>query len=174
MEKSFSISELKNNSSTIANCIVIPLWILECILGLCKQEIEYAGYLVCHNNIIEYPYISGSGTVGSVYPKKKIIFNNPEYTTIEFHTHTSALGNFWTDKFSQGDLATFNNRVIQEGENYQHILFTTSNILTWGNGNAPDIRIGFGNTETVIKLFYDRNNKYNCWGTPLINKEILL
>src|SRR5205085_1537654 len=114
--------------------------------------------------VAEYPFLSASGKTGSVFPSKKIVFNDsPNYSTIEFHTHTSALGDFWTKRFSDGDFKTFNNRVLQEGENYQHILFTTENILTWGKYNAPDVRIGFKETGIVVNNFNHWNDKYKCW-----------
>ena len=167
MEKSFKISDLKANLSKATDCIVIPDWILDQLLSLCNANVEYSGQLLCYKKIVEYVFISGSGTVGSVFPSKKVVFNNsPDYTAIEFHTHTSSLGDFWTDKFSQGDLTTFGNRLIQEGEHYQHILFTVKNSLTWGKINAPDIRIGFGNVELIMKTFWDINSKHNCWNKP--------
>ncbi len=164
MEKIFSIASLKSNTLTFENPIVIPDWIFNQIISICKKEGEYAGYLVCRNQIVEYPFLSGNGTVGSVYPKKKLTFNNSlDYETIEFHTHTSALGDYWTNKFSGGDLKTFNNRCQQDGDQYKHILFTTDNILTWGKFDAPDIRIGFGNTKTIIENFNHWNDKYRHW-----------
>ncbi len=170
-EKTFSIADLKANTSKATDCIIIPDWVLDQILSLCKHDKEYSGQILCYKKIVEYAFISASGTLGSVFPQKKVVFNNsPDYTAIEFHTHTSGLGNYWTDKFSTGDLTTFSNRTVQEGEGYQHILFTTANILTWGKFNAPDIRIGFGNTELVMKRFWEINNKHSCWKeiTPLI------
>jgi len=163
MEKTFKITELKSNSSKVSDCIVIPDWILDNILTLCRMEVEYSGQLLCYKKIVEYPFLSGNGTVGSVFPSKKVVFNSPDNTAIEFHTHTSALGDFWTNKFSSGDLTTFNNRIIQEGDGYQHILFTTENILTWGKHIAPDVRIGFGNTEVVMRKFFEINDRHNCW-----------
>jgi len=169
MEKVFSISDLKGNKITAGDPIVIPDWLLDSILGLCKLDVEYSGQLVCYKKIVEYPFLSANGTTGSVYPKTKIVFNDPkDWTTIEFHTHTKALGEFWTTRFSPGDLNTFDNRIAQEGEAYQHVLFTTENVLTWGKHSAPDVRIGFKETETVKDNFTIWNEKYKCWN-PLTN-----
>lgn len=172
MQKIFSIKDLKANLSKATDCIIIPEWIFDSVIGLCNEDIEYSGQLLCYNNIAEYPFLSGSGDVGSVFPSKKIVFNDsPRYSTIEFHTHTAALGGYWTDKFSGGDLASFSKRILQEGKDYKHILFTPENILTWGKDSAPDVRIGFGNNETVIKIFNDYNLKHNCWAEPITKKE---
>ena len=167
MEKIFAIADLKANTSTTTNPdVVIPNWILDSIIGLCALPGEWSGFLVCFNKIVQYPYISGSGGSGSVFPSKKIVFNDsPAYMAIEFHTHPSLLGEHWASRFSSGDLATFSNRLKQEGEQYKHILFTTTNILTWGKGTAPDVRVGFGNDNTVVKTFNEWNKKYNSWGT---------
>lgn len=164
MEKIFSIVDLKANKIVATNPIVIPDWILDALLGLCKTGIEYSGQLICYKNIVEYPFISASGVVGSVFPSKKVVFNDsPDYSTIEFHTHPSALGDMWSKNFSDGDHATFNNRILQEGEQYQHVLITDKNILTWGKYNAPDIRIGFKAIEHVVNNWNDWNAKYNSW-----------
>ncbi len=166
MEKIFSIQRLKLNMYDASDCIVIPKWILDSILNLIKKRNEYAGYLIVNDNIVEYVYISSEGTAASVVSTKKVIFNGTtQYRAIEFHTHPSALGDTWSDKFSQGDYTTFENRSRQEGEQYQHILFTAKNILTWSQVNPPDIRIGFGNTDMVREKFAEWNKKYLSW-TP--------
>ena len=166
MHKIFSIAELKANKSTIINPIVIPEYIFNKIRGLCDLDVEFTGQLVCRKKIVEYPFLptvkSSSG--GSVYPNQKMVFNNsPDYSTIEFHTHPSLLGDYWANKFSIGDLVTFDKRVTQQGRLYKHILFTPSYIITWGKLFAPDVRIGFGSTEEVKKVFDEWNKKYKCW-----------
>lgn len=167
MQKIFNIQDLINNKYTSTTPIVIPIFILNAILKLCDLPIEYAGQLLLFNNIVEYPFISASGSAGAVFPEKKIVFNNsPQYTTIEFHTHPNLLGNFYMGNFSNGDMHTFNNRVLQEGNQYQHILFTGKNVITWGKNEAPDVRVGFGNTDVVIYNFNTFNKKHNCWKLP--------
>lgn len=164
MENIFKISDLKKNKSKSTSAIVIPEWILEVILNLCNLDIEWCGYLVCRDNIVEFVFLTGSGETTSVVPDKKIVFNNSScYTAIEFHTHPTKLGNYWTDKFSSGDTNTFNKRITQEGEQYNHILFTVNNILTWGKEIAPDIRIGFGQTDMVKEKFNEWNLKHPSW-----------
>lgn len=166
MEKTFSIKDLKENKITSTDCIVIPDWLLDSIISLCDRDVEYAGQLICYKKVVEYPFLSASGSTASVFPQKKIIFTDSvDYSTIEFHTHPKALGDFWATRFSGGDLTTFSNRVIQEGEQYQHILFTPENILTWGKQDAPDVRIGFKQTQIVIDNWRKWNIKYNCWRT---------
>lgn len=162
----FNILLLRSNLYGSKDCVVIPEFVLNSILTLCSKDVEYSGQLLLYKKIAEYPFLSGSGTLGSVYPKKKVVYNNsPDYSTIEFHTHTEGLGDSWTDRFSEGDLKTFNNRVLQEGDNYQHMLFTTKNILTWGAHMAPDLRIGFGNGDIILKTFYEINDRHKCWNT---------
>lgn len=164
MEKIFSIDDLKNNNIVGDYAIIIPEWILDKIIGLCFKDKEYVGQLILLENIVEYVFITGIGNEGSVFPKKKIVFNdNSKYRTIEFHTHTDSLGEYWVDKFSTGDINTFSNRVVQDGDGYQHMLFTTNNVLTWGNEYAPDVRIGFGNTDVVIANFKLFNQKHKSW-----------
>ncbi len=135
---------------------------MDSLVGLCKLECEYAGYLIYHENVVEYPFLSGSGTGSSVHPTKKIIVQPPMYA-IEFHTHPSLLGSMWKDRFSSGDHATFRNRIDQEGEGYAHVLITSENILTWGKGKAMNVRIGFGASEIVVANFNKWNKKYGCW-----------
>jgi hypothetical protein len=163
MEKIFSIDDLQSNVFATSDCIVIPAWIFDQLLSLCQADVEYCGQLLCRGNLVEYVFIAGSGNAGSVYPKKKVLFSSTGYSAIEFHTHTAKLGAAWTAKFSDGDLSSFDNRVKQEGLNYQHILFTTENVLTWGKGSVPNVRLGFGNTELVTNTFWEINKKYNCW-----------
>ncbi len=163
MEKIFSINDLRKNLIPSIDCIVIPEYIFNIIFELCKKEKEYCGQLLIYKNIVEYPFISGNGNLFSTFPSKKVIFNNVHYSAIEFHTHPKLLGENWEDKFSSGDYTTFENRIIQEGDKYQHVLFTSKNILTYGKFDAPEIRIGFGNKEIVQSTFKEINKKHNCW-----------
>lgn len=167
MQKIFSIADLQNNVSKTTDAIVIPEYIFGTLLGLCKDNVENSGYLILNDNrIVEYPFLSGSGNAGSVFPQKKITFPSSDYSTVEFHIHPELLGDFWASNFSEGDLNTFNNRIKQEGENYTHVLFTPKNVLTWGYKEAPNIRIGFKETDYVMNLFKKWNDKYNQWDVP--------
>lgn len=163
MIKKFNISILKSNNSKEDCDIVIPDWILDNLISLCDKKVEYCGQLIIYNKIVEFAFICGSGSIGHVSPTKKMIINNENYSIIEFHTHPESLGTLWMDKFSDGDLATFSNRIQQEGEQYAHALFTKTHILTFRRQNAPHIRIGFGNTDKVIALFNQWNKNYKCW-----------
>ena len=168
MTNRFPISRLMENSFSGDADIIIPEWIMKNLLSLTDQPNEYSGQLCMYKGVVEYPFISGRGTMGSVYPQKKVVFENPEtkYHAVEFHTHPKGLSEFWHDKFSGGDIDTFNNRVMQQGEDYSHILITPLNVLTWGKRKAPTVRIGFKQSDVVLATFRRWNDNHKCWAIP--------
>lgn len=169
MENKFSVSELMQNKTTGTPDIVIPEWIFRTCLNLCTLKIEYSGQLICNGKIAEYAFLTGSGTGASVFPNKKIIFPKLNgMRTIEFHTHPIELGDYYQANFSSGDYSTFDKRVVQEGDNYEHILFTKTNAITWAKTNPATLRLGFGAESNVIDIFEKWNNKHGGWTIPKI------
>lgn len=130
------------------NTIIMPEYFLPKINQMCSGRNEKAGFLLCSKQlsndficyIVEHIRIMEEGSPGSVYPSKMIKMSLPnEFSAIEFHVHPKALGEFWQNKFSNGDYATLAKRVSND-ISYKHILFTDEHILTFGN-EKPDLLI---------------------------------
>lgn len=130
------------------NTIIMPEYFLPKIKQMCSGRNEKAGFLICSKQlsndficyIVEHVRVMEEGNPASVYPSKMIKMGLPnEFSAIEFHIHPKALGEFWQNKFSQGDYDTLSKRVSKD-ISYKHVLFTDTQILTFGN-EKPDFLI---------------------------------
>lgn len=133
--------------------IIFPENFYKTTLKMCIEENrENSGAFVTRlakngnqeNYSVEGMIMLGYGSGGSVEkdPKRMNAVNMiPQIFSginlIEFHTHPSALGSVWSDRFSDfgqgngGDFDVFFG-VINRAPKYKHVLFTGTNILTFG------------------------------------------
>lgn len=145
-----------NTSKINCNTIILPDYFLPKIDQLCYNLNEVAGFVICKKQlhrdficyIVEHLRLTTEGNTGSVYPSKIVLMTLPdEYSAIEFHVHPSCLGTAWENKFSHGDYDTLAKR-INSDSSYKHILFTSSNILTFGI-EKPDLIISKSSKEAT-------------------------
>ncbi len=158
-----------SNKPLISNTI-FPESFWESSKEMCEGNYEKAGWLICKKSfikdyliyIVEYPFTTDEGDMGSVYPSKRL--NLPDdYSGVEFHIHPEGLGEYWFDKFSSGDYTTFSNR-MRDNINYKHVLFTPTNILTFGK-ETPEFRVG----KVSEEAFGELGNRYEYWH-QIVNK----
>jgi hypothetical protein len=144
--KKFDVDNAVRFGAFTANTIILPMYFVNKIEALHQHKNETTGYLICSrdskdfNNIyiVEHLCITGEGNGGSVSNTFKVVSRT--HCVIQFHVHPEHLGQYWFDRFSSGDFDTFREK-MKEDEQYIHILFTPTHILTFGKSKC-DIRIG--------------------------------
>lgn len=164
--KNFTRIELEKYRRSEHNVIVLPKHFntqLE-IITHHTQEVLGVALAIEHESdtpfstyIIEGILLLGMGSAYSVFPDEKrlIIANeilkfNPLYRAIEFHTHCKGTGEMWYDKFSSGDFNSFNN-ILSYNRYYKHILFTPTNILTFGEQRCDIVIPMKGDNDDKVK-----------------------
>jgi len=160
----FDIKELQDKYTPPVNqCLIFdPIFIGE-INIMTQRQYESGGALIysVHNNnyqhrFVEYLQILNepqSSFWTGKYDREKInnfrniiekarIINN--WNLVWFHCHTVGTGAHWYDKFSEGDYNAFE----KEADNYEHILFTPTKILTCSK-EPIDVRIIRSHSEQI-------------------------
>lgn len=168
-DKIFHVPSLRRMTTVIEDTLIIPEWVYQQVLAITYNDKESVGYLICRRQalydsmhilyLVEGVIVTNIGELGKVNQTKNINVADPDIVVIEFHTHIELLGKFWFDKFSGEDLNTFKQRVLSEGDDYKHILFTPTHILSWAHLTALDVRIDKGNDKEVKKNFLNWRSK---------------
>ncbi len=166
---SFSRSEVHNVSAFEQGktAILLPKEFYEATVAMCQTEKETRGvFLVPKQGEatskgrlgIEGMLSIGYGSSTSVYPdeaklraiNKLLQEYGNEVFAIDFHSHTVATGEAWRNKFSGQDEQSIANGVNRY-PGYMHVLFTPTNILTFGKAKPKFAVIDFTGSNILDK-----------------------
>ena len=128
---------------------------------LCTTSLFPVNSKICKFYLVEFPMIMNkpySAFATGSYNREKLnllqdLINKQDRTieVIWFHSHVKSTGEYWYEKFSGGDYATFN----KQSQEYMHVLFTPTSILTYSR-KGMDFRFSKNTNDRV-------QSKYDTW-----------
>jgi len=141
-----------------------------------EQEGETRGVLLCKkqdsifvvHSIIKIGLGSAGGVQGNdryIRAMRKLLQENAGFglRSIDFHTHTTSTPSYYNDKFSDfenggGDFGTLR-KYLTINDNYTHVLFTPTHVLTFGK-SKPSFKLSNKENPDVWNLFKHWNNEF--------------
>lgn len=155
--------------------IIIPNFFYENTVQMCQVRNETRGFMVGRQTngkiIIEAFLALNMGTSTNVFPDenrfkaaRKLLMKHPEIVAIDYHSHPVGTGEYWSDKFSSGDIAAFAN-AINVNNDYKHVLFTPTHIGTFGL-KKPIVRFSYIagiNEESHLNTYLTWKNEFDSY-----------